>query len=382
MRFVLFLLVTLVSGLVPQLGHAARLKDIADVRGVRDNQLIGYGLVVGLSGTGDYGQSEFTVQSVASMLSRMGIKVDRNSLSTRNVAAVIVTADLPPFARSGLRIDINVASLGNARSLQGGTLLMAPLKGADGEVYAVAQGSLSVGGFQVRADSGNAQTRNHVTSGNLPSGAIIERDVAIDLSNRESIQLILRTPDFATASEIANVVSSFLGTPTEPDPTLPGLAKPNSGPAKAIDAGTVVVSVPEGFRTNVPQFIGVLELLDITPNQSARVVVNERTGTVVLGGDVRIREVAVAHGNLNVTINTDRFVSQPAPFGQGRTQETSNATTNVEEENEALQVISPGASIQDVVAALNALGATPRDLISILQAIKAAGALDAELVIQ
>jgi len=380
----LFTILTLIASfaLVPDVSQAARLKDLADVKGVRDNQLIGYGLVVGLSGTGDYGQSEFTIQSVASMLSRMGIKVDGSRLSTRNVAAVIVTSNLPPFARSGQRIDINVASLGNARSLQGGTLLMSPLKGVDGEVYAVAQGSLSVGGFQARGETGSSQSKNHVTSGNLPGGAIIERDVVIDLSTRESLQLILRTPDFATASEIANVISAFLGTPVQADTATPGLMQPNQGQARAIDAATVLVAVPEGFKQNVPQFIGLLELLDVTPNQIARVVVNERTGTVVLGGDVRIREVAVAHGNLNVTINTDVFASQPAPFGQGRTQLVPNSTTDVQEDRGALQVVTPSASIQDVVSGLNALGATPRDLISILQAIKAAGALDAELVIQ
>ncbi|QED28609.1 flagellar basal body P-ring protein FlgI [Microvenator marinus] len=377
-----YLLILFVMLSVPLESEAARIKDLADIRGVRDNQLIGYGLVVGLNSTGDYGQSEFTVQSVASMLSRMGIKVDRNRLQTRNVAAVMVTADLPPFARAGQRLDVNVASLGNARSLQGGTLIMTPLKGADGEVYAVAQGSLSVGGFEVRAPSGSAQAKNHVTAGNLPSGGIIERDVTIDLSTRESIQLILRTPDFATASEIANVISAFLGQPVQADANNPTLAQPNQGPAKAIDASTVSVTIPDGFRQNVPQFIGVLELLDVTPNQIARVVVNERTGTVVLGGDVRIREVAVAHGSLNVTINTDLYASQPSSFGQGDTQVVANATADVTEENRALQVVNQSASIQDVVSALNALGASPRDLISILQAIKAAGALDAELVIQ
>ena len=373
---------------------AARLKDLASVQGVRENQILGYGLVVGLAGTGDFGQSEFTVQSTASMLSRMGIRVDKEKITTRNVAAVIVTAELPPFARSGQRLDITVSSLGNARSLQGGTLLMTPLKGADGQVYAVAQGALSVGGFSVGPE-GNSQTKNHVTAGLLPNGALVEKNVEVNLNQRESLRLILRDPDFTTAAEIARVVSGFMTPAPAADPNAAaadpnaaaapektGLQDPNTGPARAIDAGTVQVDIPENFRDSVPQFIAAIETLEVTPGQIAKVVVNERTGTVVLGGDVRIREVAIAHGNLNVTISSFTDVSQPGPLAKGNTARVTNTETGVEEEGGALKVVTPGGSIGDVVSALNALGASPRDLIAILQAIEAAGALDARLVIQ
>ncbi len=381
----------------PSLASAARLKDLATVQGVRENQIIGYGLVVGLAGSGDYGQSEFTVQSTASMLSRMGIRVDKEKITTRNVAAVIVTAELPAFARSGQRLDITVSSLGNARSLQGGTLLMTPLKGADGQVYAVGQGAMSVGGFSV-GSQGNSQTKNHVTAGNIPGGALIEKNLEVNLSGRESLRLILRSPDFSTASEIAGVVSAFMTPaavvdpnaavdPNAPvvDPNAPaklGLPDPNKGPARAIDGGTVQVEIPENYRENVSQFIAAIENLEVKPGQIAKVVVNERTGTVVLGGDVRIREVAIAHGNLNVTISSSTSVSQPNALAGGNTKAVRNSETSVEEEDRALRVVTPGGSITDVVSALNALGASPRDLIAILQAIEAAGALDARLVIQ
>jgi len=375
----------------PSLASAARLKDLATVQGVRENQIIGYGLVVGLAGSGDYGQSEFTVQSTASMLSRMGIRVDKEKITTRNVAAVIVTAELPAFARSGQRLDITVSSLGNARSLQGGTLLMTPLKGADGQVYAVGQGAMSVGGFSV-GSQGNSQTKNHVTAGNIPGGALIEKNLEVNLSGRESLRLILRTPDFSTASEIAGVVSAFMTPAAAVDPNAPvvdpnapaklGLPDPNKGPARAIDGGTVQVEIPENYRENVSQFIAAIENLEVQPGQIAKVVVNERTGTVVLGGDVRIREVAIAHGNLNVTISSSTDISQPNALAGGKTKAVTNSATTVEEEDRALRVITPGGSITDVVSALNALGASPRDLIAILQAIEAAGALDARLVIQ
>jgi len=321
----------------------------------------------------------------------MGIRVDKEKITTRNVAAVIVTAELPAFARSGQRLDITVSSLGNARSLQGGTLLMTPLKGADGQVYAVGQGAMSVGGFSV-GSQGNSQTKNHVTAGNIPGGALIEKNLEVNLSGRESLRLILRTPDFSTASAIAGVVSAFMTPAAAVDPNAPvvdpnapaklGLPDPNKGPARAIDGGTVQVEIPENYRENVSQFIAAIENLEVQPGQIAKVVVNERTGTVVLGGDVRIREVAIAHGNLNVTISSSTDISQPNALAGGKTKAVTNSATTVEEEDRALRVITPGGSITDVVSALNALGASPRDLIAILQAIEAAGALDARLVIQ
>lgn len=386
-RLFIALTLTLAAALMmPATASATRLKDLANVQGVRENQILGYGLVVGLAGTGDYGQSEFTVQSTASMLSRMGIRVDKDKITTRNVAAVIVTAELPPFARSGQRLDITVSSLGNARSLQGGTLLMTPLKGADGQVYAVAQGALSVGGFSAGSE-GSSTTKNHVTAGMLPNGGLVEKNIEVNLNKRASLRLVLREPDFTTAAEVARVVSEFL-MPAAVDPNAAApvqkkLREPNNGPARAIDAGTIQVEIPENFRENVPQFIAAIETLEVTPSQMAKVVVNERTGTVVLGGDVRIREVAIAHGNLSVTITSFNDVSQPGPLSRGgKTTKVTNSDTSVSEEAGALKVVTPGGSIADVVAALNALGASPRDLIAILQAIEAAGALDARLVIR
>lgn len=389
-----------VGALAPD-ADAARIKDIAYVEGVRDNQLLGYGLVVGLSGTGDFGQAEVTVQSTASMLSRMGIRVDKDTLSSRNVAAVMVTADLPAFARSGQKIDVTVSSIGNARSLQGGQLLATPLRAADGNVYAVAQGAVSVGGYEVRGGFGNQVTKNHVTAGRVPNGALVERDVAIELTGRTELRLILRQPDFTTAVRVAQRISTLYG----PGAGAAGGANQAGGPqnsaqngpqnnqqatgeqpfdgiAEAVDAATIRVQVPEAFADHVPQFIAAVETLDVQPNSRARVVVNERTGTVVMGGDVRVREVAVAHGNLRVAISTDYGVSQPNPFGQGDTEVVPDEEVGAGEDGGSLRVVEAGATIGDVVGALNALGATPRDLIAILQAIKTAGALDAELVIQ
>jgi flagellar P-ring protein precursor FlgI len=400
-QLVIFAVAFVAAGLLAPEADAARIKDIAYVEGVRDNQLLGYGLVVGLSGTGDYGQAEVTVQSTASMLSRMGIRVDKDKLSSRNVAAVMVTADLPAFARSGQKIDVTVSSIGNARSLQGGQLLVTPLRAADGNVYAVGQGAVSVGGFSARGGAGNSVSKNHVTAGRVPNGALVERDVAIELTGRTELRLILRQPDFTTAVRIARRISQLYG-PGNPaaaaqnnagqnsgaqnsgaqntgSPTDP---KPFDGIAQAVDAATVRVTVPDAFADHVPQFISAVETLDVQPNSRARVVVNERTGTVVMGGDVRVREVAVAHGNLRVSISTDYGVSQPNPFGQGDTQVVPDQDVAAGEETGALKVVEAGATIGDVVGALNALGATPRDLIAILQAIKTSGALDAELVIQ
>ncbi len=374
---------------------ATRIKDIAYVQGVRNNQLLGYGLVVGLAGTGDYGQSEFTVQSTVSMLSRMGIRVDRSQIQTRNVAAVMVTADLPPFARSGQTIDVLVSSMGNARSLQGGTLLMAPLMGPDGEIYAVAQGALSVGGYEVRGGRGSSQTQNHVTAGRIPDGAIIEEEIDFDLEDSTELRLILQNADFTTAVEVARRISEFFqdepaappaaaddGEAGDDSPAPRRQPMPFSGIAEAVDASTIRVDVPEAFSEHIPQFISMIELLEVTPSRSARVVINERTGTVVLGGDVRLSEVAVAHGNLTVHIDNRFTASQPAPFGQGTTEVLPSTDIDVQEGQGGLSLVPETASIADVVNALNAIGVTPRDLIAILQAIKAAGALNAELVIE
>jgi flagellar P-ring protein precursor FlgI len=398
-KLILTLLAFVTVGALAPEADAARIKDIAYVECVRENQLLGYGLVVGLSGTGDFGQAEVTVQSTASMLSRMGIRVDKDKLSSRNVAAVMITADLPAFARSGQKIDVTVSSIGNARSLQGGQLLTTPLRAADGNVYAVAQGAVSVGGYEVRGGAGNQVTKNHVTAGRVPNGALVERDVAIELTGRTELRLILRQPDFTTAVRIAQRISALYGPGASQGGNQAGdqaadqgggqqggeqdqAAEPFDGIAEAVDAATVRVEVPDAFSEHVPQFIAAVETLDVQPNSRARVVINERTGTVVMGGDVRVREVAVAHGNLQVAISTDYDVSQPNPLGQGDTEVVPDEEVGAAEETGSLKVVEAGATIGDVVGALNALGATPRDLIAILQAIKTAGALDAELVIQ
>lgn len=398
--------------------HAARVKDISHVQGVRDNQLMGYGLVVGLDGTGDMGQAELTAQTTASMLTRQGIRVDKRLLmQSRNVAAVMVTATLGPFAQPGQKLDVTISSVGNARSLQGGTLLMTPLKGPDGNVYAVAQGALSTGGYQAAGPSGNFKVKNHLNVGRIPSGALIERAVALDLSKKETLRLNLFEPDFVTAVEIARKISEAFppekkeeekpeaaeekkaeeGKEGEEKPEAkPGEGeevktvakkdkpkKPFEGIAAAVDASTVRIEIPEAFRAHVPQFIAVIEALEVRRDASARVVINERTGTVVLGGKVRISTVAIAHGNLNVEVSTELSASQPAPFrGGGKTVVLPNADVSATEGKAPLRVVNQGATIGDVVSALNAVGVSPRDLIAILQAIKAAGALDAKLVIQ
>lgn len=372
-------LIVSIGVVLPAPAAAVRIKDMAYVQGVRENQLLGYGLVVGLERTGDHGRAEFTVQSTASMLSRLGIKVDRDTIRTKNVAAVMVTAELQPFARSGQRMDVVVSSLGNAKSLQGGTLLMTPLIGPDGKVYAMAQGSVSIGGFGASSPSGGNQLqKNHLTAGRVPNGALVERDVAVDLSKRTEIRLVLHYADFATAVETAKVVSGFFKEGEAVDDPK----KPIEGIARALDAATVRVEVPKSFAEHVPQFISTIELLEVKPSRSARVVVNERTGTVVLGGDVRISEVAVAHGSLSVTVSTEETASPAASFNPQGAKLIENETVDAVEGGQALTLVPDGASITDVVAALNALGATPRDLIAILQAIDAAGALHARLLIQ
>lgn len=389
----------LCGALAPGEANAARIKDIAYVEGVRDNQLLGYGLVVGLPGTGDQGRAEITVQSTASMLGRMGIRVDEELLTSRNVAAVMVTADLPAFARSGQRVDVTVSSIGNARSLQGGQLLSSPLRGPDGEVYAVAQGSLSVGGVDFRGNQGSVFLQNQVTTGRVPNGALIERDVAIKLDGRSEVRLILRQPDFSTAVAIARRISELYApvaaaqgpnnnnAPAQPPaqnqpPTKQAEGAPFTGIAQVVDAATIRVEIPAPFADHVPQFIAAVETLEVRPSSRARVVINERTGTVVMGGDVRVREVAVAHGNLRISVSTEN-VAAPTPLvGVPNQQVVANEQVDVTEEDRAMKVLGEGATIADVVSALNTLGATPRDLIVILQAIKSAGALDAELVIQ
>jgi flagellar P-ring protein precursor FlgI len=346
--------------------HAARIKDIASFRGVRPNQLAGYGLVVGLAGSGDSTSTLFTLQSMSAMLEKMGVTVPSEEIKVKNVAAVMVTADLPPFARSGSRLDALVNSIGDAKTLGGGTLLMTPLKGADGQVYAVAQGPVATGGFLIGSGTGDKVAKNFPTVGRVVQGASVEREIPFDLNQKESLTLALNKPDFTTATRVSQSINSGLLEPV----------------ARTLDSGTVQVSVPSNYRGHIAQFIAAIEGLNVTPDSVSRVVINERTGTVIMGENVRISTVAIAHGNLSVEIKQTANVSQPLPFSEGgRTVVTQDTQTVVQEGRAPLQILPFGVSIGEVVRALNALGVTPRDLISILQALKAAGALQAELEI-
>ncbi len=339
--------------------QAARIKDIAKVAGVRDNQLYGYGIIVGLNGTGDSTKSDFTINSIVNMMRNFGITVSLNNVKPKNVAAVMVTAKLPAFAKPGDTIDVNVSSMGDAKSIQGGVLLQTPLQAANGEVYAVAQGPVSIGGY-VASSGGASQQKNFPTAGMLPSGAIVERGTTTNLSPDGYIRLSLNNPDFTTANRIAERINANFGSI-----------------ATADDAGTV--SIATSARSDVVSFISNIEELSVDPDQAAKVVLNERTGTVVMGGNVGISEVAVSQGGLTVTITKDVNVVQPNPLAQGNTVVTQNNNVDVKEDKVNLIVLPASAKVSDVVSALNSAGATPRDIMSILQAIQAAGALQATI---
>jgi flagellar P-ring protein precursor FlgI len=345
--------------------HAtSRVKDIAGFEGVRENVLVGYGLVVGLNKTGDdLKKIGATKQSLLGMLERMGINTRDDRLETDNVAAVVVTAVLPAFARNGSRVDINVSSLGNAKSLQGGSLAVTPLIGADGEVYAVGQGQVQIGGFTA-GGQGATVTRGVPTAGRIANGAIVEREIDFTLAQKTSVKVALHNPDFTTARRISDAVNAFLGTMA----------------SVATDPGTVLVSVPEGYRGTVVDLMTDVEQLRVEPDQPARVVIDENTGTIVIGDDVRISTVAIAQGTLTIKVTETPQVSQPAPFSEtGETVVVPRTDIQVDESNTKLAVVNTGVSLQELVNGLNALGVTPRDLISILQAIKASGAMQAEL---
>jgi flagellar P-ring protein precursor FlgI len=351
--------------LVTTSAHAVRIKDLASFEGVRDNQLIGYGLVVGLNGTGDSDQTRIQTQSVVNMLERMGITTTVIDNKIKNVAAVMVTATLPPFAKQGNRLDVLVSSLGDAKSIAGGTLLMAPLQGADNEVYAVAQGPVLTNSFAFGGQGATAQ-KNHPTAGRVPNGALVERELPNTLTGKSVLNLNLNIADFTTASRIVAVIND----------------KFKSSVAASSDPGSVTLTMPEGYRNRAVEFVADLELLEVRPDVQAKVVLNERTGTVVMGENVRLSTVAVTHGSLSLVIKETPQVSQPAPLSRtGETKVVPRTELKVEEENRRLMVLQEGASIGDVVRALNLLGVTPRDLISILQAVKAAGALQADLSI-
>ena len=342
-----------------------RIKDIVDVEGVRDNLLVGYGLVVGLNGTGDgLNGSPFTEQSLIGMLERLGVNVRGQNLQTDNVAAVMVTATLPPFSRQGSRIDVSVASLGDAESLLGGQLLVTPLLGADGEVYAVAQGSLSVGGFSVAGDAQEI-TQGVPTMGRIPNGAIVEREVPFALSELNEIRLSLHNPDFTTARRIEDAINGSFGARI----------------AVASDPSTVVLQIPAAANGDVVGLMTQIEQIRVVPDQVARVVVDERTGIIVMGENVRVSTVAIAQGNLTVRITETPQVSQPNPLSEtGETVVVPRTQIDIDTgEDNQLGIVDESVSLQDLVEGLNALGVGPRDMISILQAIEAAGALQAHI---
>lgn len=348
--------------------YRSRIKDLADFEGVRDNILVGYGLVVGLNQTGDtLSSSVFTKQSLIGMLERMGINANSTSLSTKNTAAVIVTATLPPFARPGSRIDIVVSALGDAKSLQGGTLLVTSLLGADGEVYAVAQGPLAVGGFKAE---GNAQTvtRGVPTSARIPNGAIVERAVPFMLRDMKTLTLALRTQDLTTASRVATIINTFIGRPV----------------AEVLDAAAIQVAVPAAYPGGIVGLMTEIEQLAVVPDQNAKVIINEENGVVVINQEVKIAPVAIAQSNLTVRVTESKQVSQPGAFSQTGTTTTVDRTEIevTESGTGKLALMARGANLTDLVNGLNSLGVSPRDLISILQALKAAGALRADLEVR
>jgi flagellar P-ring protein precursor FlgI len=355
-------LAALQIGVVPA-GATSRIKDLANIEGVRQNQLIGYGLVVGLNGTGDtLNNIPFTKQSLQAMLERMGVNIRGATIRTGNVAAVMVTGNLPPFGTQGTRMDVTVSALGDSKNLQGGTLLVTPLLGADGNVYAVAQGSVTINGFQAEGAAASI-TRGVPTVGRIANGAIIEREIEFALNRLPNVRLALRNGDFTTAKRIAAAINDFLGTKT----------------AEPLDPSTVQLSIPPEFKGNVVAFLTEIEQLQVEPDLGAKIIIDERSGIIVMGRDVRVATVAVAQGNLTVSISESPQVSQPNPLSRGRTVVTPRSSVRVTEDGKKLALVKDGVSLQQLVDGLNGLGIGPRDLIGILQAIKAAGAIEADI---
>jgi flagellar P-ring protein precursor FlgI len=344
---------------------ATRVKDIASLQGISATPMIGYGLVVGLNKTGDRRQTIFSAQTLANMLEKFGVAVPAGQMKIENIAAVLVTADLPPYVRSGARLDITASSIGDARSLQGGMLLPTPMRGPDGAVVAMAQGALSIGGFG-GGTGGNSVQVNHLTVGRVPGGALVQTTVTAVMPTSDTITFALKEPDFVSAGRVARAISREL----------------QNNEAHVVDPATVVVKVPDDYKSSVPDLVARLEVLPVDVDAVARVVINERTGTVVVGGAVRIGSAAVAHGNLSVRITTKLEVSQPSVLSQtGDTKVVPQERVDVNEQGGQLLTLEQGTTLESVVHALNTLGATPRDIIAIMQALKAAGALRAELII-
>jgi flagellar P-ring protein precursor FlgI len=362
------MVLTVLAGAGPASAAGAasvRIKDIVDIEGVRDNMLVGYGLVIGLKGSGDsMRNAPFTKQSLMGMLERMGVNTRNATMDTKNIAAVMVTATLPPYAAQGTRIDVAVGALGDATSLQGGTLLVTPLVGADGEVYAVAQGPVAVSGFGAQGASGSSVSQGVPTSGRIASGAIVEREIEFSLAELPVIRISLRNPDFTTARRVAEAINHRLGMPA----------------AQAVDPASVLLSVPAGRRGDIVGLMTDIEQTRVEPDQHARVVIDDKTGVIVMGENVRISTVAVAQGNLTVRITETPQVSQPNAFSQGETKVVPRSDVQVDTQSDRRLAVMPGGiSLHELVQNLNALGVGPRDMISILQSIKAAGALQAEI---
>ncbi len=342
----------------------SRIKDLASIEGVRENQLVGYGIVVGLNGTGDsLNNAPFTKQSLQAMLERMGVNTRGANMRTANVAAVMVTANLPPFSTQGTRIDVAISALGDAKSLQGGTLLVTPLMGADGEVYAIAQGALAVGGFTAKGEAASV-TRGVPTSARIASGALVEREVEFKLGSMRAVRLALRNPDFTTARRIALAINDLIGVPS----------------AEPVDPSTVRLTLPPKFNGNIVDLITDIEQLAVEPDLPAKVVIDEATGIIVMGQDVRVSTVAVAQGNLTVTVTEQPEVSQPNPLAAGQTTVVPRTQVTVDDSSKKrMAIVNQTVSLRELVDGLNALGIGPRDMITILQAIKAAGALQADI---
>ena len=362
-RTALFALAALAAPVAAE-AAASRIKDLASIEGVRENQLVGYGIVVGLNGTGDsLNNAPFTKQSLQALLERMGVNTRGANMRTANVAAVMVTANLPPFATQGSRIDVSISALGDAKSLQGGTLLVTPLMGADGEVYAIAQGALAVGGFTAKGDAASV-TRGVPTAARIANGALVEREVDFKLGTQSAVRLSLRNPDFTTARRIAQAINDLIGVPS----------------AEPTDPSTVRLTLPPKFNGNIVDLITDIEQLAVEPDLPAKVVIDEATGIIVMGQDVRVSTVAVAQGNLTVTVAETPEVSQPNPLADGQTVVVPRTQVTVDDSSKKkMGIVHQTVSLRELVDGLNALGVGPRDMITILQAIKAAGALQAEI---
>jgi flagellar P-ring protein FlgI len=362
-----FICLIMLMAILPNIARAeSRIKDIVNVEGVRDNILVGYGLVVGLNGTGDkLNNSAFTEKSLQAFLERIGISVSDTQLKVKNVAAVTITAVLPPFARAGSRVDVSVSTIGDAKSLQGGTLVASPLMGADGEVYALAQGALTISGFEATGKSGSSISKGVPTTGIISGGAIIEREVAFNMNSMKEINLGLKNPDNETAHRVMEIINKTLGNIAE-----------------VRDPGTVIVKVKDEYKNNVAGLIAAFQPLTVTPDQVARVTIDESSGTIVMNENVRIDPVAVAQGNLIVNIREMSSISQPNPLSDGKTKKSAVSEVNVLATSARMTSLKTGASLQELIAGLNALGVSPRDLIGILQTIKLSGALQAEIAMR